>query len=243
MVDSAGGRSQVATLTTSVIVVIVLLFLTVPLSYMPNAVLSSVVFMIGLELVDAKGMRKIYAARPEEFWVAALTAAVVVFIGVEQGIILAMVLSLLLHTWHGYKPKNSVLVEEDGHVHPMSVAQPAEILPGLVVYQFTHSMYYANVESLSTEVLSLVKTQPGPISAVCIDMSAVDDVDFSAGMVLLETYKELKEQNVQILFSEVNTDVALNLQRYGVTDAVGANAFYEHISDVLAAYRQKDGSN
>ena len=91
MVDSAGGRSQIATLTTSVIVVIVVLFLTVPLSYMPNAVLSSVVFMIGLELVDVKGMRKIFAARPAEFWVAALTAAVVVFIGVEQGIILAMV--------------------------------------------------------------------------------------------------------------------------------------------------------
>ncbi len=91
MVDSAGGRSQIATLTTSVIVVIVVLFLTVPLSYMPNAVLSSVVFMIGLELVDVKGMRKIFAARPSEFWVAALTAAVVVFIGVEQGIILAMV--------------------------------------------------------------------------------------------------------------------------------------------------------
>ena len=53
MVDSAGGRSQLATLTTSVIVVIVLLFLTKPLAYMPAAVLSSVVFLIGIELVDA----------------------------------------------------------------------------------------------------------------------------------------------------------------------------------------------
>ncbi len=81
------------------------------------------------------------------------------------------------------------------------------------------------LESLSTEVLSLVKTQPGPVSSLCIDMSAVDDVDFSAGMVLLETFKELKEQNVQLLFSEVNGDVAPDLQRYGVTDAVGATCF------------------
>ena len=73
MVDSAGGRSQVAQLTTSVIVVIVLLFLTVPLSYMPEAVLSSVVFLIGVELVDIKGMRTIYAQRPAEFWVALIT--------------------------------------------------------------------------------------------------------------------------------------------------------------------------
>ena len=90
MVDSAGGRSQLSTLTTSVIVLIVLLFLTKPLAYMPNAVLSAVVFLIGIELVDIKGMRKILAQRPVEFWVALITAAVVVFIGVEQGILLAM---------------------------------------------------------------------------------------------------------------------------------------------------------
>ena len=64
MVDSAGGRSQLATLTTAVLTLIVLLFLTKPLAYMPEAVLSSVVFLIGVELVDAKGMRKIFAERP-----------------------------------------------------------------------------------------------------------------------------------------------------------------------------------
>ena len=109
MVDSAGGRSQLATLTTSVIVLIVLLFLTKPLAYMPEAVLSSVVFLIGVELVDAKGMRKIFAERPAEFWVALITALVVIFIGVEQGILLAIVLSILIHTRHGYKPKNALL--------------------------------------------------------------------------------------------------------------------------------------
>ena len=242
MVDSAGGRSQIATLTTAVIVLIVILFLTVPLSYMPNAVLSSVVFMIGLELVDVKGMRKILAARPAEFWVAALTAAVVVFIGVEQGIILAMVLSLLLHTWYGYKPKNSVMVDDDG-IHPVPVAQPAEILPGLVIYRFNHSMYYANMENFVTEALALIKTEPGPVSTLCIDMNAVDDVDFSAGMVLNELFKELKEKGIQLIFTEVNDNVVPQLQRYGITTAVGADAFYAHIADVLTAYQPKDNAN
>ena len=109
MVDSAGGRSQLATLTTSIIVLLVLLFLTKPLAYMPEAVLSSVVFLIGIELVDMKGMRKIFAQRPVEFWVALITALVVIFVGVEQGILLAIVLSILIHTRHGYRPKNALL--------------------------------------------------------------------------------------------------------------------------------------
>ena len=242
MVDSAGGRSQIATLTTAVIVLIVILFLTVPLSYMPNAVLSSVVFLIGLELVDIKGMRKILAARPAEFWVAALTAAVVVFIGVEQGIILAMLASLILHTAYGYKPKNSVMVDDDG-IHPVPVAQPAEIKPGLVIYRFNHSMYYANMENFVTEALSLIKTQPGPVSTLCIDMDAVDDVDYSAGQVLLELFKELKEKDIQLIFTEVNDNVAPELERFGLTTAVGADNFYAHIDDVLAAYQPKDKAN
>ena len=82
-----------------------LLFLTKPLAYMPNAVLAAVVFLIGVELVDVKGMRKIFAQRPAEFWVALITATVVVFVGIEQGILLAMILSILIHVRHGYQPK------------------------------------------------------------------------------------------------------------------------------------------
>ena len=104
MVDSAGGRSQIAQVTTGIIVVVVLLFLTGPLSYMPNAVLAAVVFLIGLKLVDYKGMTSILRLRPGEFVVALLTAATVVVVGVEQGIILAIVLSLILVVVHVYKP-------------------------------------------------------------------------------------------------------------------------------------------
>ena len=70
MVDSAGGRSQLAQLTTVCIVVAVLLFITAPLSYMPIAVLAAIVFVIAVELVNVKEMREIFVQRPSEFWVA-----------------------------------------------------------------------------------------------------------------------------------------------------------------------------
>jgi SulP family sulfate permease len=68
MVASAGGRSQLAQIATTVIVLLVLLFLTGPLAYLPDAVLSAVVFVIGINLIDAKGMRKIYVQARSEFW-------------------------------------------------------------------------------------------------------------------------------------------------------------------------------
>ena len=74
-----------------------LLFLTRPLQYLPNCVLSAVVFVIGMKLVDIGGMRQVHRLRRDEFWVALLTAVFVVVVGVEQGIILALLLSLVLH--------------------------------------------------------------------------------------------------------------------------------------------------
>jgi SulP family sulfate permease len=238
MVDSAGGRSQLAQLTTAVIVVVVLLFLTVPLSYMPSAVLSSVVFLIGIELVDVKGMRSIYVQRPVEFWVALITAIVVIFIGVEQGIILAIVLSLLAHVRHGYKPKNVVLTQVDGHLRIMPVSSAGEAAPGLLIYRFSHSMYYANAERLGEEMLELAKVGPPPLDWLCIDMAAVDDVDFSAAATLCEASKELKSRDIRLVFAEVNDDVRKELDLSGITELVGEDGYFPRLEDVLEAYRQ-----
>ncbi len=236
MVDSAGGRSQLSMLTTAAIVVIVLLFLTVPLSYMPEAVLSSVVFMIGIELVDIKGMRRILAQRPVEFWVAVITAAVVVFIGVEQGILLAIVLSLLAHTAYGYKPKNNVLVEQDGHLQMTTVADAQETEPGLVIYRFNHSMYYANAELLSQEVLELAKLGPEPVKWLCCDLIAVGEVDFSSAATLRELAAELKEKEIRLVFASASDKVRSDLDVSGVTDLVGQDAYFPDLPAVLKAY-------
>src|SRR5262245_55698566 len=133
---------------------------------MPEAVLSAVVFLVGLDLIDVEGMRRIYVQRRSEFWVALITALMVVFVGVEQGILLAIVLSLIDHTQHGYRPKNVVLVPgETGVWHAQPVATRAQALPGLLLYRFTHSMYYANAQQLSDEVLDLVKRAQPPVRA------------------------------------------------------------------------------
>jgi sulfate permease, SulP family len=241
MVDSAGGRSQLAQISTTVVVLIVLLFLTVPLSYMPNAVLAAVVFLIGVELVDVKGMRRILAERPIEFWVALITAAVVIFIGVEQGIILALVLSLLAHTRHGYKAQNVVFEAKGGHFYAVPVDKAVEVLPGLVAYRFNHGMYYANAEQLSEEVRKLAKLGPTPVQWLCLDLVAVDDVDFSAAAVLREVCKALQEQKVRLVFADASEHVRHELDASGVTELVGQEAYYLDLRAVLETYQQNMG--
>jgi high affinity sulfate transporter 1 len=243
MVDGAGGRSQVSQLTTGVLVLIVLLFLTRPLAYMPNAVLAAVVFYIGVELIDINGMRSIFEQRPPEFWVALITAATVVIVGVEAAIFLAIVLSLLEHVRRGYSPKNTVIVPNvvDGEQgwRSVSVSSPVEAAPGLLIYRFNHSLYYANSEQFSEEVLDLVNGADPPVSWFCMDAAAIDDVDWSGGATIRQSFGQLKERGVRLVFAEVDDGVRAELDRYGVTELVGKDAYYSSVAAVMAAYGQR----
>jgi SulP family sulfate permease len=239
MVDSAGGRSQLAQIATAVIVLLVLLFLQGPLDYLPEAVLAAVVFLIGLELIDLQGMRRILIERPYEFWVALITTLAVVFIGVEEGILSAILLSLLIHTRHGYKPKNSLLqTDQDGDLRIALITSQAQVVPGLMVYRFHHSLYYANAEFLTQEVLGLVNSAVPPLAWFCLDAIAVDDIDFTAAATLRNIYKILKEKNVRLVLSDVESHVYHELERSGLIDLLGKDAIFETSVAAIQAYRK-----
>ncbi len=244
MVDDAGGRTQIAQLTTGLIVLLVLLFLTGPLAYMPVATLAAVVFVIGIELVDIAGMKRIYKQRPVEFWVALITALTVVFVGVEQGIILAIILSLLVHTRHGYHPKNGLLAKARGtsgatETYPIDSNQQAA--PGLAIYRFAHDMYYANADTLSSEVLDIVKTADPKLRWFCIDLTSVTDVDYTAAATLAHLVNELNEEGVRLVFSHATDGVRHGLDVSGITNLVGDDAYFPTTGSVIRAY-VKDGN-
>jgi high affinity sulfate transporter 1 len=240
MVDGAGGRSQVASLSTAVIILIVLLFLTKPLQYMPEAVLSTIVFLIGIELIDHIGMRKILRWRVDEFVVAVITAAVVVIVGVEQGIILAMVLSVIDHLRRSYHPRDTILVATpSGGIRSVPVPDVAEgkVETGLVVYRFAASLYYANANQFSEEIRSILERPERAPSWLCIDAAAIGDVDYSAGETLISAHGQMQEHGTRMVFADVDEAVRAELDRYGITELVGADAFFDTVMDAVAAYR------
>jgi high affinity sulfate transporter 1 len=215
MVDEARSRTQVAQLTTAVVVALVLLFLTKPLQYLPDAVLSAVVFLIGLKLIDVRSMRRIWRLRKDEFWVALVTAAVVT-VGVEQGIVLAIVLSLVLHVRRHYLPKNAVLSwDSEGRVTVRAPTRGATSEPGLVIYRFAVGLFYANVERLADEVMGLVDV-PEPPRWFVLDAEAIDDVDYTGGEALVELSEQLAARKIVFAVAKPNDNLRRELKRFGV---------------------------
>ncbi len=236
MVDSAGGRSQLAQLTTSVVVLIVLLLLTGPLAYLPDAALAAIVFLIAIELIDIKGMRRILACRRHEFAIALLATVAVVVLGVEDGIVLAVVASIIDHLRHSYNPRNSVLVKSPaGHWQPDPVLPGARTEEGLVIYRFGTNLYYANASRLIDDVTALAD-HGGPLRWMVLDGAAIGDVDYTAAAVLTSVIEHLRKRDVRFAVSALLGPVCEQLDRYGISGTLGPGAYYDTPGEALQAF-------
>jgi len=236
MADEAKSKTQVAMLAMAATVAIVLLFLTKPLQYMPNAVLAAVVFVIGVKLVDIANMKEIWRLKRDEFAIAAVTAVVVVVVGVEQGIILAIVLSLLDHVRRHYDPHDVVVTRgEQGGMATVAPEPGAVTEPGLVVYRFGVGVFYANAARLTEEVLGLVDVPEKPRWLVLL-ADAIDDVDFTGGKTLVELADQLEGRNVVFALAEVRDGVRVELDRFGLTAKIGDQRMFATVDEAIAAF-------
>ena len=237
VVDAAGARTQLAQLVMAVIAVVVLVAATALLHFLPDATLAAVVFVIGIRLVDLGHLRELWRLRRDELGLAAITALVVVLIGVEQGIALAVALSVLDFVRHAYRPRDTVMVPLAGapdSLVPEAARPGAETLPGGIAYRFDGTIFFANADRFRERVLALVATAPHPVTWVVLDLSPVADIDYSAGQVLLTLLRDLRARSVNIHLAHVE-DIHDLLQRYGVFDLVPAANVHHGVRDAVAA--------
>ena len=238
MVERAGGRTQMAHLATAGVVALVLLFATGPLAFLPQCVLAAVVFTIALGLIDVRGLRDIRDESPGEFQLALVTAAVVVGVGVEQGILLAMALSLLRHVRHSYRPHTAVLVQDAGGQWRATPAVPgARSGPGLVVFQFGADLFYANAGRFAADVRSLAAGTSDPVRWLVVDAGAITSVDYSAARELRVLQADLVRARVTLIVVHAQASLLADLRRHRIVEVIGTNRVFDTLREALAAIR------
>jgi MFS superfamily sulfate permease-like transporter len=237
MVDTAGGRSQLSHLTTATLVLMVILFFTRPLSFLPNAVLAAIVFLVGIKLVDFRGLAEIRRFMPREFALALVTALTVVVWGVEQGIVLAVVLSLLQHVRRSYRPYTGVIVHDAIDHWRLEDPVPGKMAePGLVMFWFGADLFYANVPFFAEQARRLVDDSPSPVRWFVIDATAITALDLSAGYALAELKSDLDQAGVVLALVVVPARHHARFERMGLIDLIGANRIFKSRHACLAAY-------
>lgn len=239
MMEAAGGQSQLAHVTTALVVGLVLLFLTGPLQYLPICVLGALVFMVALRLIDLKALWDIRKESPQEYALAVTTAAVVLLVGVEQGIVLAMVLSLFRVVRHSYHPHSGVLVPDGSGTWKLEPVAPHVVTePGLVLYRFGAALFYANAGRFLEEVSKVVQPMPSAVRWVVVDAEAITHVDYSAARVVLALKKDLADAGVDLAFARVPWDLRSDFDRHHLTEAIGPAWIFSRLHDAIAAFEK-----
>ena len=238
ILDEQRGRTQVANMTMSVVVLAVVLWFTGFLTDMPKAVLAAIVFLIGIGLIDVKGFQRINAARRSEFLIAAVTAVVVFAVGVEQGIILAVVLSILEIIRRSYSPRDFLVgVDSDGS-RTYTPARPGhESMPGLLVFRFDAPLFYANANRFADTVQGLLSAAPTPVRWLVLDCSSMDDVDYSASLTLDGLIDAVHAEGRVFALAGADPELLATLATYGTLAHVGKVHIYSTVQAAVAAFQ------
>jgi MFS superfamily sulfate permease-like transporter len=236
MADRAGSRSQLAQIVFAGCVFAVVAVLTSPLQYLPRCVLAAIVFTIAIGMIDVATLRAMRFESPGEFKLAVFTAAAVAIVGVEQGVLLAIALSLLRHVRQSYRPHTAIMQFNPVHAWlPVSAVPGRETEPGLILYRFGADLFYANATRFADEARALVEGAPHPVHWLVIEADAITNLDYTAARVVITLIKELAREKTAMAFARVSISLRSDMDRHGVTAVVGVDRIFDSRHEALVA--------
>jgi MFS superfamily sulfate permease-like transporter len=173
---------------------------------------------------------------PGEFKLAVVTAGAVAIIGVEQGVLLAITLSLFRHVRQSYRPHTAILQKRGAeHGWITAPATPGhETEPGLIIYRFGADLFYANAPRFAEEIRALISAAHDPVRWLVIEADAITNIDYTAARVVMSLLEDLRRQQIGILFARVSASLRADMNRHGVTTAVGADRIFGSRHEALA---------
>jgi MFS superfamily sulfate permease-like transporter len=155
-------------------------------------------------------------------------------VGVEQGILLAIALSLLAHVRHSYRPHAMMLVPDEHQRWIAIPAVPGKVTQdGLIIFRLA-ATYYANVNHFADEVVALVEHAPAPVRWFVIDAAAITDIDYSAAQALRDLIDELTHRGTSVVFARVNQYLRSDLDRHRITTALGKSRVLATLHEAIA---------
>ena len=235
--DAMGARTQLAGLAAVGSIVLILLFLTDPISYLPTAVLGAVIVSAAVGLVDRAAWRTLWDTDRVELTIAAVTTAGVVAVGVLEALVFAVGLSIVDVVRRSATPHDAVLgwVDSLGRYGDVAVHHSARVTPGVVVYRLDDRLFCANAGYVKGRVLEAVRGSPDPVHALVFDAEAVTHVDATGLAALTDLRETLRRSGVTLVLARAKTPLVDRLREGRFAD--GRTASYPTVRAAVEAVR------
>jgi len=244
--DQMGGKSQWVGLIAAAMTIIFLLFLTPLLAPLPTVALGAIIIVASIGLIDIPAFRYLRKVRSGEFWLAVVTAFGVLTLGVLQGILVAVALSLVNVIYHISRPHDALLDEVDasgGTVYrEVSDKETVTTEPGLIVYRFDAPLVFPNAAFFTERLEGLVANAGTGLKCVIFDAEAISDFDSTAAEALENLDGSLERLSVELWIARANAPLQNLLQATGLTTRIGSDNIYVSVRAAVQAFHTRFGS-
>ena len=222
VVRSAGGQSQKTSLVTAAAALATMLLLAPVLGLMPHATLAAVVIVYSVGLIQPAEFRAIRGVRTMEFRWALIACVGVLLLGTLNGIVVAIVVSMIGLASQTAHPRVSVIGRKRGAdvLRPLSPEHPDdETFDGLLIVRPEGRLFFVNAQYVAEQIDALV-TKYNP-RVMALDMSRVPDIEYSALQTLLEGEKRATERGAVVWLVGLNPSVLEVIRHAGLYERLG----------------------
>jgi len=244
--DQMGGKSQWVGIIAAALTIIFLLFLTPLLAPLPTVALGAIIIVASFGLIDLAAFRFLRRVRPAEFWLAVVTALGVLTVGILQGILVAVMLSLINVIYHISRPHDALLDDVDatgGTIYRgVTDKETALTEPGLIVYRFDAPLVFANAAFFTERLEELIAHAGAGLKCVILDAEAISDFDSTAAEALETLDADLERGGVELWIARANGPLRDLLQVTGLTERIGKDNIYPSVRAAVTAYHALFGT-
>jgi MFS superfamily sulfate permease-like transporter len=236
-VSSTGGKTQGAGLGAAVVMV-ALIPAAGLLTDVPLATLAAVLIFVATRIFRGRDLLHILHFSMWEFALALVTLAVVAVVGVEQGIAVAVGLAILDRTRRSARPATFVLGRIPNTTSWEDVGNPnndAAVVPGVVVFFFGASLYFANAGYFRLQVHAAIAAASPPPHLLVLDAVAMGDIDFTGARALTQVLDELESTHVTVAVARAVASAPQNLSRSGILERIGRTHLFPSVDEAVLA--------
>ncbi len=227
--DLSGAKTGVAALISAMVVGLTLLFLTPLFYYLPNAILAAIIMVAVFGLIEIRYPIRLYKNRKDEFLLLIATFLITLTIGIKEGILLGVLISLLLLLYRTSNPHFAVLGKIRGTTYFRNIdrfAEEVEIADRVLTLRFDSQLYFGNKDYFKKTLLRLAEEKGKNLRAIIIKAEPINYIDSSAVFMLENLIEEFKQKDVKILFSNVIGPTRDIIYKSGLLEKIGKENFF-----------------
>lgn len=230
---SSGAKTSLAGLISALVILSSLLFLTDLFFYLPKVLLAVIIVVAVLGLVDIKSPKSWWRTDTTEFIMYATTLLATLFIGIQQGIFIGVLLSLLILIYRVSNPHMAIVGKIPGTNLYRNVERFAnvELDPEILIIRFDAGLFYGNADYFRDKLLAFEKAKGSTLKAVIVDSSGINSVDSTAIYMIRKLLIHHKKNKVQLLFSGLIGPVRDSFNQNRIYTELGEEFFFVNIED------------